>query len=208
MTYETIRVDRDGPLLTITLNRPERLNAMPPQMADEIGQVFYDLGDARAVLITGEGKGFCSGADLSARGEASALGGKGGSHEALINHYNPAISQVVRASVPVGCAHGVVHAELAAHAQVRGKHQVGVIGRQPQELAPPTGAGHCPPRQHSLEVPGPLGLAPDAAWVQDMDATDPHALDMCSQPPADDLHLGQFGHQDTACSGWATVRAS
>lgn len=104
MSYETIRAEREGPLLTITLNRPERLNAMPPQMADEIGQAFYDLGDARAVLITGEGKGFCSGADLSARGDGSALGGKGGSHEALINHYNPAISQLLRANVPVICA--------------------------------------------------------------------------------------------------------
>jgi 2-(1,2-epoxy-1,2-dihydrophenyl)acetyl-CoA isomerase len=104
MSYETIRVEREGPLLTITLNRPERLNAMPPQMADELGQAFYDLGDARAVLITGEGKGFCSGADLSARGDGSALGGKGGSHEALINHYNPAISQLIRAAVPVICA--------------------------------------------------------------------------------------------------------
>jgi 2-(1,2-epoxy-1,2-dihydrophenyl)acetyl-CoA isomerase len=104
MPYETIRVDREGPLLTITLNRPERLNAMPPQMADELGQAFYDLGDSRAVLITGEGKGFCSGADLSARGEGSALSGKGGSHEALNNHYNPAISQLIRANVPVICA--------------------------------------------------------------------------------------------------------
>ena len=104
MSYETIRAERDGPLLTITLNRPERLNAMPPKMADELGQAFYDLGDARAVLITGEGKGFCSGADLSARGDGSALGGKGGSHEALINHYNPAISQLIRANVPVICA--------------------------------------------------------------------------------------------------------
>ncbi len=102
--YETILVERDGPLLTITLNRPDRLNAMPPQMADEIGEVFYDLGDARAVLITGEGKGFCSGADLSARGEGSALGSKGGSHRALQNHYNPAISQVINAPVPVICA--------------------------------------------------------------------------------------------------------
>lgn len=100
MSYETIRVETDGPLLTITLNRPERLNAMPPQMANEIGQVFYDLGDARAVLITGEGKGFCSGADLSARSSDS----KGGSHEALSNHYNPAISQIMRADVPVICA--------------------------------------------------------------------------------------------------------
>ena len=61
MSYETIRVERDGPLLTITLNRPERLNAMPPAMADELGQAFYDLGDARAVLITGEGKGGVAG---------------------------------------------------------------------------------------------------------------------------------------------------
>lgn len=104
MSYETIRAQREGPLLTITLNRPERLNAMPPQMADEIGMAFYDLGDARAVLITGEGKGFCSGADLTARGESSAVTGKGGSHRALQNHYNPAISQLIRAQVPVICA--------------------------------------------------------------------------------------------------------
>lgn len=104
MSYETIKVEDQGPLKTITLNRPDRLNAMPPQMADELGEVFYDLGEARCVLITGEGKGFCSGADLAARGEASALASKGGSHQALQNHYSPAISQVLRASVPVVCA--------------------------------------------------------------------------------------------------------
>ncbi|ABC63072.1 enoyl-CoA hydratase-related protein [Erythrobacter litoralis] len=108
MDYETIIVERDGPLMTITLNQPERLNAMAPQMADEIGAAFYDLGagenGARAVLITGAGKGFCSGADLSARGERSALAMNGGSHLALQNHYNPAISQVLRAPVPVVCA--------------------------------------------------------------------------------------------------------
>jgi|TARA_B100000678_G_scaffold165828_1_gene138507 2-(1,2-epoxy-1,2-dihydrophenyl)acetyl-CoA isomerase len=104
VSYETIVVEKDGPLTTITLNRPDRLNAMPPQMADEIGAAFYDLGDSRAVLITGAGKGFCSGADLAARGEGSALQNKGGSHRALQNHYNPAINQVLRADVPVICA--------------------------------------------------------------------------------------------------------
>ena len=104
MSYETIVVEKDGPLTTITLNRPDRLNAMPPQMADEIGAAFYDLGDSRAVLITGAGKGFCSGADLAARGAGSALQNKGGSHRALQNHYNPAINQVLRADVPVICA--------------------------------------------------------------------------------------------------------
>lgn len=104
MSYESIRVENDGPLTTITLNRPDRLNAMSPFMADEVGQVFYDLGDARAVLITGEGKGFCSGADLSGRGEETALTMKGGPHESLQNHYNPMISQILRAEVPVICA--------------------------------------------------------------------------------------------------------
>jgi 2-(1,2-epoxy-1,2-dihydrophenyl)acetyl-CoA isomerase len=104
VSYETITVEREGPLLTITLNRPERLNAMGPDMADELGGAFYDLGDARAVLITGAGKGFCSGADLAARGERSALQAKGGSHRALQNHYNPAVTQVLRAKVPVICA--------------------------------------------------------------------------------------------------------
>jgi len=106
--FETIIVEKDGPLMTIRLNRPDRLNAMPPQMADEIGEAFYDLGSGddrtRCVLITGEGKGFCSGADLAARGDQSALTTKGGSHKALQNHYNPMISQVLRAPVPVICA--------------------------------------------------------------------------------------------------------
>ena len=104
MTYETIIVEKDGPLTTITLNRPDRLNAMAPQMADELSEALYDLGDSRAVLITGAGKGFCSGADLAARGESSALNSKGGSHRALQNHYNPAINMVLRAPVPVICA--------------------------------------------------------------------------------------------------------
>ena len=104
MSYETIIVEKDGPLTTITLNRPDRLNAMAPQMADELSEALYDLGDSRAVLITGAGKGFCSGADLAARGESSALNSKGGSHRALQNHYNPAINMVLRAPVPVICA--------------------------------------------------------------------------------------------------------
>ena len=77
MTYETIRLDIADNIATITLNRPERLNAMPPQMADEISEALDNLGDARALIITGEGRAFCSGADLQARGGAAALGASG-----------------------------------------------------------------------------------------------------------------------------------
>ncbi|MGH6786775.1 MAG: enoyl-CoA hydratase-related protein [Novosphingobium sp.] len=102
--YETILTERVGGVLKITLNRPERLNAASIPLADELSAAFYDLGDARAVLLTGAGKGFCSGADLAARGEASAIQQKGGSHRALQNHYNPLVSQIMRAPVPVVCA--------------------------------------------------------------------------------------------------------
>ena len=98
--YETILTERRGDVLVITLNRPERLNACPPQMADEIGAALYDLGDARAVLITGAGRAFCSGADLQARGSRS-IGRGAGSHQALTRHYNPTMMRLAELPVPV-----------------------------------------------------------------------------------------------------------
>lgn len=112
MTYETILTERKGDVLVLTLNRPDRLNAASIQLAEELGAAFYDLDGARAVLITGAGKGFCSGADLAARGEASPIQQKGGSYRALQNYYNPLVTQIMRCPVPVvtavnGAAAGV-----------------------------------------------------------------------------------------------------
>lgn len=68
MSYETIRYEVADGIATITLNRPEVFNAMNPLMMNELIAVFdeTDRDDAvRAVIITGEGKAFCGGADLS-----------------------------------------------------------------------------------------------------------------------------------------------
>jgi 2-(1,2-epoxy-1,2-dihydrophenyl)acetyl-CoA isomerase len=100
MTYETILTARDGDVLTITLNRPERLNAMPPLMADEINAALDTLDDARAVLITGTGRAFCSGADLHGRGEAAIAGGSA-PYAALTQHYNPLMMKIARLPAPV-----------------------------------------------------------------------------------------------------------
>jgi 2-(1,2-epoxy-1,2-dihydrophenyl)acetyl-CoA isomerase len=100
MTYETILTARVGGVLTITLNKPERLNAMPPLMADEINAALDHLDGARAVLITGAGRAFCSGADLQARGDASVAGGSA-PYAALTQHYNPLMMKIARLPVPV-----------------------------------------------------------------------------------------------------------
>jgi enoyl-CoA hydratase/carnithine racemase len=72
MAFEQIRADVQDRVLTITLNRPERLNAWTAQMSDELRAAF-DEADAddevRAVVVTGSGRGFCAGADLAGGGE-------------------------------------------------------------------------------------------------------------------------------------------
>jgi enoyl-CoA hydratase/carnithine racemase len=67
--YDTIKYETDGPVLTITLNRPDKLNAYTAQMGAELADAIQaaDADDAvRAVILTGEGRGFCAGADISA----------------------------------------------------------------------------------------------------------------------------------------------
>lgn len=69
MNFEQILYEKDGPILTITLNRPDKLNAFTGQMMQEIIKAM-DAADAddevRAIIFTGAGRGFCAGADLSA----------------------------------------------------------------------------------------------------------------------------------------------
>lgn len=100
MSFETIRLEHVGPVAKIVLNRPERLNACPPDMAVEISDALAMLGDARAVLLTGEGRAFCSGADLSSTGKRSISGGAG-SYKALTEAYNPLILKLSRLPLPV-----------------------------------------------------------------------------------------------------------
>lgn len=71
-TYEHIDYQVDGPILTITLDRPDHLNAFTGRMMKELIDAF-DRSDAddevRAVIVTGRGRGFCAGADLSSGGD-------------------------------------------------------------------------------------------------------------------------------------------
>lgn len=84
MEYEEIRYEVDEGIATITLHRPERLNAFTVRMLEEMLDALdrVDADDAvRALIVTGAGRGFCAGADLSGgptsfdRGGAAAAGG-------------------------------------------------------------------------------------------------------------------------------------
>ena len=102
MSFETITTAREGDVLTITLNRPDRLNACPPDMADEIFAAIRDLDGARAVLITGRpsllfGRG-------SRRAGRTIVGGGEGAFTALGRHYNPMVMALASLLVPVVAA--------------------------------------------------------------------------------------------------------
>ncbi|HXY17157.1 MAG TPA: enoyl-CoA hydratase-related protein [Gaiellaceae bacterium] len=60
----SLRVERDGDLLRVTLARPEARNAFDAQLIAALAEAFVDVGTARAVVLAGEGPSFCAGADV------------------------------------------------------------------------------------------------------------------------------------------------
>ena len=86
MTYETILTSVVDTVGILSFNRPERLNALTPQMFYEIVDAVeaFPAQGARAILIKAEGKGFCSGTDLQADGGLPEDVG-----EILEKDYNP-----------------------------------------------------------------------------------------------------------------------
>jgi len=120
MAYETILYEVEGPVLTVTLNRPDKLNAYTAVMGAELADAFQqaDADDAvRVVIVTGAGRGFCAGADISggsgafdskaegsvafaAPGRARQTGG--GFVEAIFNCRKPSIAAINGAAVGVG----------------------------------------------------------------------------------------------------------
>ena len=77
MTYETILFDVKDGVATVTLNRPERMNAWTPKMAVELSKAMTlcnETDQVRAVVLTGAGRAFCAGADLGRGGETFKSG--------------------------------------------------------------------------------------------------------------------------------------
>jgi 2-(1,2-epoxy-1,2-dihydrophenyl)acetyl-CoA isomerase len=99
MAYETIDFKADGAIARITLGRPDRLNSFTVQMHEELRDALANLGDARVVVLTGAGRGFCAGQDLNDRavapGETVDLG------ETVKTYWNPLIRTLSSMPQPV-----------------------------------------------------------------------------------------------------------
>jgi enoyl-CoA hydratase/carnithine racemase len=68
-----LRVERDGQLVRVTLARPDRRNALDGELIAELTAAFADVGDARCVILAGEGDSFCAGADVEWMRAAAGL---------------------------------------------------------------------------------------------------------------------------------------
>ncbi len=111
MGYETLLIEQDGGVLTVTLNRPDKLNAVTDKMLAELLDAFKQAErepSVRAVLLTGAGRGFCPGQDLddARQRQQSSHGMSYGEH--LRNTYNPLILKMRQIPKPViGAINGV-----------------------------------------------------------------------------------------------------
>jgi enoyl-CoA hydratase/carnithine racemase len=79
MAFETLRSEISDHILTLTLSRPDRLNAFTTQMQHELIAAFDEIDandDVRVVIVTGEGRAFCAGADLGSGGSTFDAGGQ------------------------------------------------------------------------------------------------------------------------------------
>src|SRR5205085_5692245 len=109
----TILVEKLAGYRRITLNRPERLNALTVEMADAL-MAALDAAEAdagcRALLLTGAGRGFCAGQDLTA-----IVGAGPAELGQLLDHYHPLIRRLRASPLPIVCAVNGVAAGAGAN---------------------------------------------------------------------------------------------
>src|SRR3989442_1743188 len=102
----SILVSQEAGVLTLTLNRPEKLNAFNPEMHSLLRRAIEraaDDADIRAVLLTGSGRGFCAGQDLSER-DVSPGAAPIDLSVSIGSYYNPLVRRLRELPKPVVCA--------------------------------------------------------------------------------------------------------
>lgn len=113
MTYETILFTQANGIARLALNRPDRLNSFTVRMHEEVQHALTQLENARVLILTGAGRGFCAGQDLGDR-----MTGEGGARpdlgETVERQWNPLIRRLTSLPIPVICAMNGVAAGAGA----------------------------------------------------------------------------------------------
>lgn len=189
MRFDTIKLDIGDEIARITLNRPERLNSFTAQMHDEVRTAFGELKDARVVILTGAGRGFCAGQDLNDRAvtapDAVDLG------DTVANCWNPLIRMLASLPQPViarvnGVAAGAgANVALACDIVIAARSAKFIQSFSALGLIPDSGGTWALPRlvgqarALGLALTGEPLLADDAAeWGLIWKAVDDEALDI------------------------------
>jgi 2-(1,2-epoxy-1,2-dihydrophenyl)acetyl-CoA isomerase len=113
----SILVSRGAGVLSVTLNRPDKLNAFNPEMHQRLREALEEARDetgVRAVLLTGSGRGFCAGQDLSER-SASTDSAPIDLSVSLGSNYNPLVRRLRALPKPIVCAVNGVAAGAGAN---------------------------------------------------------------------------------------------
>jgi len=90
VSYGTVLVDHVGPAAILRMNRPDRLNAYTPEMGEDLASAFRQAGAdhaVRAIILTGEGRGFCAGADRACFGGARGPSGLALGEEEFVREF-------------------------------------------------------------------------------------------------------------------------
>jgi 2-(1,2-epoxy-1,2-dihydrophenyl)acetyl-CoA isomerase len=160
--YKFLTHDAHGSVLRIALNRPEVFNAFHRGMALELQQALAEADrnpEVRAVLLTGEGRAFCSGQDLS-----EAIDSQGpGLDRILSEHYNPLVLQIRSIRKPVVVAVNGVAAGAGANLALAG--DVVLAAQSAKFIQAFSKIGLIPDTGGTLTLPRLAGFAKASAWM-------------------------------------------
>ena len=120
---DCVILERDGGVATVTLNRPDRLNSFNTEMTTDLARIFGELGsdpNCRAILLTGAGRGFCAGQDLSERSVAPGGGARVDVGQSIETRFNPLVRQIRALPKPIVVAVNGVAAGAGANIALQG----------------------------------------------------------------------------------------
>lgn len=170
--YEQIATSSEGGVCTITMNRPERLNAWTHQMGRELAHAIDQANndvDIIAIVLTGAGRGFCAGADMEAVFQANASGAASdadgpGDWVGLVRRSKPIIAAINGAAIGVGLSQtmSMDHIVAASGAKLSLRFvKVGVVPELASSQLVPMRIGFG--RASELMLTGRMVLAEEAA---------------------------------------------